>query len=359
MIVKIAGFYFFYFAAVGVYVIYMPSLLKGLGYTPFEIGAVFAAGPLSRFASPFFFISWLHLNRKTFVNALIASTLIGIAIAAGISHFWVMLALMVLLGFFWSILLPFVEVMALEHIGKERYGKARLFGSVGFIAVSLGLGAVALGLGLSMAVYVGSIALTMVFGLMLASLVEKEIVRQPGKLARDNLHLPFWVALFLMQMGFGFFYNFYTIYESEHGIPMHIISYLWTFGVLIEIVMFNYQKRVLGLDLLFLIKLSVFLGGVRWLMVHAFPEVLWVAYAAQSLHAFSFALLHTASIAYINTHYYHNRQLAQQFYTGLTFGLGAFAGSLLSGVLYGEHIFLYAALITFAGWGILLKERNQ
>ena len=356
MILRIAGFYFFYFAAIGVYVIYMPALLKGLGYTPFEIGVIFAAGPLSRFAAPFFFLSLFHLNRRTFQVGLVTSALLGILISLWIAHFWVMLILMVLLGFFWSILLPFVEVLALEHIGKERYGKARLFGSVGFILVSLGLGYGSLQLGLSMAVYVGSIVLTMVFGLMLGQHVGGEGARPHASLERTNLRIPFWVALFLMQVGFGFFYNFYTIFENDHGIPMHIISYLWTFGVVIEILMFNYQQRFLGMDLLFLIKLSVFLGGVRWLMVHAYPEVLWVAYAAQSLHAFSFALLHTASIAYINAHY-HNRRLAQQFYAGLTFGLGAFVGSLLSGVVYGENLFLYAALITFAAWGVLQKER--
>ena len=356
MIFKISGFYFFYFAAIGVYVIYMPALLKGLGYTPFEIGVIFAAGPLSRFAAPFFFVTLFHLNRRTFYIGLGMSTLLGILIATYIAHFWVLLGLMILLGFFWSILLPFVEVLALERIGKERYGKARLFGSVGFILVSLLLGYGTLQLGLSMGVYVGSIALTMLFGWMLGGYVEQEIVREPGSLDRRNLRVPFWVALFLMQVGFGFFYNFYTIFENEHGIPMHIISYLWTFGVVIEILMFNYQQRVMKLDLLFLIRLSVFLGGVRWLMVHAYPDVLWVAYAAQSLHAFSFALLHTASIAYINTHY-KNRRLAQQFYAGLTFGLGAFVGSIVSGMFYGENLFLYAALITFAAWGILQKER--
>ena len=106
MIFKISSFYFFYFAAIGVYVMYMPSLLEGIGYTPFEIGVIFAAGPLSRFIAPFFFISWFHLNRTTFYAGLLVSTACSFFIYMFIGQFWVLLGLMILLGFFWSIMLP-------------------------------------------------------------------------------------------------------------------------------------------------------------------------------------------------------------------------------------------------------------
>jgi hypothetical protein len=43
----------------------------------------------------------------------------------------------------------------------------------------------------------------------------------------------------------------------------------------------------------------------------------------------------------------------------LTFGLGAFVGSLLSGSLYGENLFLYASLITFAAYGLLFMEKRS
>lgn len=358
MIFKISAFYFFYFAAIGVYVMYMPSLLEGLGYTPFEIGVVFAAGPLSRFIAPFFFISWFHLNRTAFYAGLTVSTVCSLFIYTFIAEFWVLLGLMIILGFFWSIMLPFVEVLALEQIGKEHYGKARLFGSVGFIVIGLVLGRGALELDFSMQLYVFSIAATMVFGLMLAKYIEKEIVREPVRFDPKGARYNLWIALFLSQVGFGFFYNFFTIYELEHKIPLETISYLWTFGVLVEIVMFRWQRFAMRWELLTLIRFSVLLGAVRWLMVHLFPDSTPVLYLAQSIHAFNFALLHTASIAYINA-IYTNRQLAQQFYVGLTFGLGAFIGSLLSGSLYGENLFLYASLITFVAYGLLLLEKRS
>jgi len=358
MIYKIAAFYFFYFAAIGVYVMYMPSLLEGLGYSPFEIGIIFAAGPLSRFIAPFFFISRFHLNRATFYTGLTVSTLCSLLIYVFIREFWILLGLMVVLGFFWSIMLPFIEVLALEKIQKENYGKARLFGSVGFILIGLLLGRGALELDLSMQMYIAAIASTMGVGLMLGRYIEKDIVRAKVTFTFRGARYFLWSGLFLVQVGFGFFYNFFTIHELENGVTLAVISYLWTFGVLAEIIMFRWQRFVMQWDLLVLIQVSVLLGAFRWLMIYLFPDTTPVLYISQSIHAFNFALLHTASIAYIST-VYQNRQLAQQFYAGITFGLGAFVGSLISGSLYGERLFLYASLITFAAFILLLFEKRS
>ncbi|MGB9802115.1 MAG: MFS transporter, partial [Arcobacter sp.] len=47
---NLSAFYFFYFAAVAVYVIFMPKVLHDIGYTPSQIGVIFALAPLMRFA---------------------------------------------------------------------------------------------------------------------------------------------------------------------------------------------------------------------------------------------------------------------------------------------------------------------
>lgn len=356
MFLKISSFYFFYFATIAVYVIYLPAIMKGVGYTPFEIGVLFAAGPLSRFVAPFFFVSHFHLNRRTFYTGLGVSTVSAVAIWLFIGNFYMLLSLMVILGFFWSITLPFVEVLALETIKKENYGKSRLFGSVGFIVVGLLLGQGSLNADLALLVYIGCIVATLVSGVVLGGYIQKEITRVKAAFSQEARYA-LWVGLFLVQVAFGFFYNFFTIFEQSHGIPLDVISYLWSFGVLAEIIMFRIQTRVMQFDTLFLIRLSVLIGGFRWFLVYLFPENTGVLYFSQSLHAFSFALLHTASISYINA-IYKNRQLAQQFYVGIVFGLGGFVGSLLSGYLYGEQIFLFAGAIMLAAWGVLQLERR-
>jgi len=54
-----------------------------------------------------------------------------------LGHFWALLGVNILFGIGIALILPYVEVIALERIGKEKYGKIRLFGSIGFIAVAL------------------------------------------------------------------------------------------------------------------------------------------------------------------------------------------------------------------------------
>ena len=46
---NLSAFYFFYFATVGVYVIFLPKVLHDIGYGAFDIGIILALPPLMRF----------------------------------------------------------------------------------------------------------------------------------------------------------------------------------------------------------------------------------------------------------------------------------------------------------------------
>jgi len=63
----LGGFYFFYFAMIGVYVIFMPKVLKDIGYNYIEIGRIFAAAPLMRFLLPFIFKRFISLTNRVFL----------------------------------------------------------------------------------------------------------------------------------------------------------------------------------------------------------------------------------------------------------------------------------------------------
>lgn len=72
---NLSAFYFFYFAAVGIYIIFMPKVLHDIGYSSLQIGIVFALAPLMRFLTPFLFLKHIKLNENIFKLAL-ASTII-------------------------------------------------------------------------------------------------------------------------------------------------------------------------------------------------------------------------------------------------------------------------------------------
>ncbi|MCD8476733.1 MAG: MFS transporter [Sulfurospirillum sp.] len=96
--------------------------------------------------------------------------------------------------------------------------------------------------------------------------------------------------------------------------------------------------------LLNLVRFSVLSTAIRWFLLFAFPSSLFIAYFSQSLHAFSFALHHTAALSLLYTLYTH-KKLAAQFYYGISFGLGGFVGALLAGYFYGSYLYLYASAV--------------
>ena len=52
LFIKLSLFYFFYFATVGVYVIFLPKVLNDIGYSTADIGILLALAPLMRFLTP-------------------------------------------------------------------------------------------------------------------------------------------------------------------------------------------------------------------------------------------------------------------------------------------------------------------
>ena len=86
-----------------------------------------------------------------------------------------------------------------------------------------------------------------------------------------------------------------------------------------------------------------------------FPQNLPILFFSQSLHALSFALFHSAAISYLFVLYKH-KSLAQQFFSGITYGFGAFVGALYSGYMYEyfpEYLFLSASVVVFLAFGSL------
>lgn len=346
----IALFYFFYFAIVAIYVIFLPKVLSMVGYSPSEIGIIFAAGPLVRFGLPFLFLKGIKLDLRTFNSALVLLLLAAISFFVTLESFWPLLFSNIAMGIGMSLILPYIEVISLSLIGKESYGKVRLFGSIGFILVALVLVRFLDVPVTALLFLLVVIASTVLFGYIIAHLDNKKVVESEsmeGKHLNILAHWPLWLGLTLMQVSFGPFYNFFTIYETAHGVSLDTTVYLWSFGVIAEIILFYFQGPLLRRNLLKLLEFSLLVTVIRWLLTYLFPENLIVLYFAQSLHAFSFALFHTSAISYLYE-LYSERKLAQQFFFGISYGLGGFIGAISAGYIYElwpSMLFLYAAFV--------------
>ncbi|MFK5936841.1 MAG: MFS transporter [Sulfurimonas sp.] len=363
MFYLLALFYFFYFSIVGIYIIFMPKVLAMVAYTPSEIGIIFGAAPLVRFLLPFVFSRGRKLDTKVFNIAIFIMFISSISFYFSLHNFYALFVSNIGLGIGMSLILPYIEMLSLEVVGKERYGKVRLYGSVGFVLVALVL-----------VRYLSSPDVALSYLLILTtltSLVAFVIIRIVGKtqqMKQDSKndvkllkHYKLWLSLMLMQVSFGAYYNFFTIYETAYGVTLDMTINLWVFGVIVEIFMLFYQGKLLKLNLLYILEITTFSAVVRWFLLYLFPQNLVVLFFAQSLHALSFALFYSAAITYLHQ-LYSSKALAQQFFSGVTFGLGGFIGAILFGYVYeyfSSYIFLVASFVALLSFLFMYLWRKE
>ena len=359
MSILLSIFYFFYFSIIGVYIIFLPKVLAMNGYSASDIGIIFAAGPLVRFLVPFAFIKGLKLTIGIFKLALSIMFLSSLAFYFSLDNFYKLLFSNIGLGVGLSLVLPYVELIALKYLGKEKYGKIRLFGSVGFILVALVLvkflssGDIAL-LYLCTLAFLTAITAFVIAKNAEAILDKTESVTNDIDLLKD---WKLWAGLTLMQVSFGAFYNFFTIYETDYGISLDMTIYLWTFGVVVEIFMLFFQGRFLKNNLLLILQIATLATAFRWVLLFLFPQNLVILFLSQTIHALSFALFHSAAITYL-FYLYKHKSLAQQFFSGITYGFGAFMGALIAGYvyeLYPEYLFLSASFLALGAFYFLYQ----
>ncbi len=347
-------FYLSYFALVGVYIIFLPKMLLQSGYSATEVGILFSASPMMRFLLPFYFRHIKGVQRWHYLLALILTFIASLLFFITLKSFFTFFLVNLLYGASMGIILPYVDTIALQIISAQNYGRVRLWGSIGFMGIALWLGEV-LKTPIQSLIYLATLALfTLLTGWSLTRYDyskedKKENISQPFSLKR---YWAFWLSAFLLQLSFGGFYNFFTIYETANGISLEMTSYLWSFGVLCEIAMLYFQGSLLRGDLLQVIQFTTATTILRWGLLWLYPNSLIIAFLSQSLHAFNFALYYTASIAYIYN-LYKEKKLAQQFFLGITFGLGGSVGAIVAGWIYEidpSLLFLVESFIAFLAW---------
>lgn len=343
----LSGFYFFYFGAVGILMPYLGLYLQSLGFCPKRIGTVIAVLFATKIVAPNIWgaLADRYGRRMGIIRmASLASVLAfaGIYLSPGPLFLWTVVV-MAVFGFFWNASLPQVEVITLDHLegNTHRYGLIRLWGSVGFILTVLLFG-------ISIEQYDVDIVphgvLVLLIGVALSSLwisdradgkpPEKtgpigDIIRQPRVLA-------LFVACFLMQLGHGPLYTFYSIYLEEHLYTPSVIGGLWTLGVCAEIVFFLVMPWVFKrVGLRGLLLSSIALACLRWWLVAMFPMDYPVQMFAQLLHAATFGVFHAASILFIYRFFAGNhRSRGQALYNSVGFGAGSAVGALGGGFLW-------------------------
>jgi MFS transporter, PPP family, 3-phenylpropionic acid transporter len=359
--VVVSLFYFFYFAGMGLWVIFAPKILHTLGYCEFDIGVVFAVAPLVRFFSPFLFIHSGTITKQQFIASAVMTFVCTLFFGLTVDTFWIFILNILIFSFFWVVILPYADSIALENIPSKSYGFIRLFGSIGFMLIGIVIGDHASSTALVYTLYIVFSVLTVLFCFLL-SRFDSGTSHEQSQLEISTFnprpHWRIWVSMFFLQFSFGAFYNFFTIYETSHGISLSMTTYLWAFGVLCEIVMFVVQGRFIDrIEPFMIIKYTTLATVARWLLLYIFPDSLISSFVSQAFHALNFALYTMAVFLYLARTYPNNKKLAQMFFYGISYGLGGFLGALFAGATYGDSLYLYSAIFAFFGFAVLYTPR--
>jgi len=357
-------FYLFYFALVGVYVIFLPKILSEIGFDGLKVGIIFSVAPMVRFILPFIFRKFGGLNSQTYKIALLLMGFSSIAFLLGLRSFYALLIINAIYGASMGVVLPFVETIALKLITKAKYGRVRLWGSIGFMAIALWLGRF-LDSPVEAIYYLIFTAWATTFSGFF--IIRFDTVQTPKENKKNQTlslkkYWAWWIGTLIFQVSFGGFYNFFTIYETAHSISLEMTTLLWSFGVVCEILMLYFQGRLLErFSLINLIELSIITAVIRWGILWLFPDSLGMAFVSQAFHALNFALYYSASIAYVYQ-LYTQKRLAQQFFLGISFGLGGSLGAVVAGFIYqksSDYLFFWQAVIAFLAWVFIYIHKQR
>ncbi|MFN3750466.1 MAG: MFS transporter [Thiobacillus sp.] len=339
---RLSGFYFFYFAFVGAISPFWGLYLQSLAFSAVEIGVLMSLLQVMRIFAPNI---WGHLaDRSGRRTAIVQLAAFGSALAfAGVffgSGFWWLFAVMATVSFFWSASLPLVEAMTLSHLGDriDAYGRIRLWGSIGFIVMVVGLG---YALDYVPIAWLPWAVLAVMLGIAAFARVipEAEILAHGGdhQPLREVVRRPEVAALLaaclLMAVTHGPYYTFYSIYLVDHGYDKSLVGWLWALGVICEIGIFLVVPRIFArVTPRTLILASFALAVLRFLLIAWGVESAWLVWGAQTLHAFTFGTYHAAAVALIHQHFRGRHQArGQALYTSLSYGVGGTIGGLASG----------------------------
>ncbi len=336
-------FYLFYFGALGALVPYWPVYLHSLGLCPSEIGALIAIFSITRVIAPNVcgFLSDYACVRMPIVRLATGLAVASFLLVLGVRSFWGLAAVMSLFTFFWNAVLPQMEATLINHLGTDRYGQVRLWGSIGFIAAVLLMGPVVDHFGIQVLPFVLLILYT---GLWFSSLLVPEAPipthDAPPQSFLEVLRHPgvgvFLFVCFLMQASHGPYYTFYSMYLENHGNSHSLISALWALGVLCEVGVFLVVGRWLSrYGTIRVLMITLLLASVRWILIGAYVDSVPILVFAQVLHAATFGAYHATGIRMVHQYFTGSNQVrGQALYSSLGFGAGGMVGSLYAGYLW-------------------------
>lgn len=376
---RLSRFYFSYYFFVGAFVPYWGLYLQAEKFTAADIGILMSLFQISRIFAPNFW-GWLadHTGKRAqWIKLTAFLGLCGFSAVFWVHGFFWLFFVMAALSLFTSSTLPLAESLTLAHLATTNghYSRIRMWGSLGFIAAAVILGFVIDMAGITSLLWF-LLAVQMTLFALSFTLPDPEVV------AHEYDHFSIWqvikqpnviallVGCSLMVTAHGVLYNFYSIFLSNHGYSKGMIGLLWSVGVICEIIIFMLMPKIMRqFSLKEILLASLLLAVIRFVLIGAAVDSLWLLLLAQTMHAATFGSFHAASIEVV-AQFFNGRHQAkgQAIYNSVTYGVGGTIGGVAGGYalqyLGGQQTFMLSAIFPLVGlavmaWGLKLTNNDQ
>jgi PPP family 3-phenylpropionic acid transporter len=341
------SFFFLYFAYVGLVSPYASLFFLDRGFSVIEIAALMSMLQITRIVGPFSW-GWLsdYLSNRIgiirFCACLAAIVFLCIYFLKSYIAFFIW---MFVLHTILSSLMPLGESATIHALYKDnsfdkRYGRLRLWGSIGFIAMVLAAGELFQRKTIELYPIVGTIVLT-ALALITFCLHEPKMERR--KMVKGELMVVlfnpdvrwFLVSGFFMIFAHASFYVFYSLYLANLGYDKFQIGLFWALGVFAEVVFFYFQSKVLSrVDAEVILQAAFGIGVIRFILI-AFLPLTSVLIISQLMHAGTFAAHHSAATKLLQRWFTGPLQArGQALMATVSYGLGGTLGGLSAGWIW-------------------------
>ena len=366
-------YYFLYYGAVSFLFPYLALFYQSKGLTGSQIGLLAAVSPiLSFFAAPLW-TGAADATHRHKLTAILAS--VGVLVLAfifpGIATFSGLFLMICLFSFFNAPTGSLADSAVLALLGdrKERYGRIRLWGTVGYGVVAP-LASLLIGRSNLQWAFWGY-ALVMLGGLLVIILLPFRQSHSSGSfsggmrsLFANRPWMLFLVMAFIAGAGMATYNNYFLVYMQGLGASSTLRGLALVIATASEIPAMFFSDRLLrrfGARGMLVVAMTTI--GLR-LICYSLTTQLWVILLIQLVHGLTFAAVYTAGVNFADQVAPPGMKATTQgMFNGTLMGFGSAAGSLLGGLLMdrfspGGMYAIMGALVLAALFVFLLFERR-
>jgi MFS transporter, PPP family, 3-phenylpropionic acid transporter len=345
-----------YFATVGVFNPYAPLWFKALGLSTLAIGALASLQSWTRLLAPYAW-SWLadHSGQRVQLLRLAAAgslvSALGLALWPDLPAGPMLAVLVALLFLANGGVVPLAEaalaqiLFTRQGMDAARYGRVRVWGSVGFIVAVMAAGPWLQAAG------IGAFAWTVVaLNLaLLATAWRLPVLLEPQRSAArpppvwPRLRQPavawFYASVFFTVLAHASLYAFFSLFLDALGYGKSAVGLFWAVSVGCEIAFFFTQGRWFGRCTPHRwLQWAAGVSALRFAATALGGGSALVLVLAQATHAITFAAHHAACIALMARYFPDRlRGRGQALYSALGYGLSGLVGGVGGGWLI-EHL---------------------